>query len=155
MKATYLSPLLAFVILASCEKTKDAIAETKAEVATAGDVGFAKSTFESLVRGDSTVASKIDWPVFTATGVNHGAAYVALNTQPDRDKFVAQFITQFSSAFRESGASMDNFTNWRVLTHDSTRTEVAADSAATGSTMTLTVSVRDGVERVSAINVSK
>lgn len=155
MKAIYLSHLLAFVLLSSCEKTKEAIAETKTEVATAGDVGFAKSTFESLVRGDTAVATKIDWPVFTAMGVNHGAAYVALNTQPDRDKFVAQFITQFSSSFRETGASMDNFTNWRVLTHDSTRTEVATDSTATSSTMTITVSVRDGVERVSAINVTK
>lgn len=153
MKSIYLSTMLVVgVVAVSCEKTKEAIAETKTEVATAGDVGFAKSTFESLARGDSSVAGKIDWPVFVATGVNHGAAYVALNTPADKDKFVAQFITQFSSAFRESGGSVDNFTNWRVVAHDSQRTEVAADSAASGKTMTIIVSVRDGVERVSSIN---
>ena len=154
MKTIHLLTILAApLIFSNCRETKHKIAEAKLEAATAGDVRFARSTFESLARGDSSVADKIDWPVFTSLGQNVGAAYVALTSGVEKEKFVTGFITQFSVSFRESGGSVEGFTNWRVTAHDSQRTEVAADSA--NGVLTVIVSERDNVERVSSINIIK
>jgi hypothetical protein len=120
---------------------------------TAGDVTFARTTFESLARGDSSVADNIDWPVLTSLGQNLGAAYSALPTAVEKEKFINGFITQFSTSFRESGGSIENFSNWRVTFHDAIKTEVAADSP--NGILTVIVSVRDNVERVSSINIVK
>ncbi len=154
MKTIYLFSLLAApFLLSNCRETKQKIAEAKTEVATAGDVTFARSTFESLARGDSAVAEKIDWPVFTSLGENLGASYTALTSGVEKQKLVSAFITQFATSFRESGGSVDGFTNWRVTAHDSTQTEVAADSAS--GVLTVIVAERDGVEKVASINIIK
>jgi len=154
MKTAYLISLLAVpFIFSNCREAKQAAADAKSEVATAGDVTFARSTFESLARGDAAVADKIDWPVFTSIGENLGASYIALPSGVEKQKLVSAFITQFATSFRESGGSIDGFTNWRVTAHDSTQTEVAADSAS--GVLTVTVSERDGVEKVSSINMIK
>lgn len=154
MKTTQLLAVLAVpFLLSNCDETRKTISEAKTEAATAGDVTFAKSTFESLARGDSAVSTKIDWPVFTSLGNNVGASYVALTSGVEQEKFITGFITQFSTSFRESGGSVEAFTNWRVTLHDELKTEVAADSA--NGVLTILVSERDGVERVSSINVIK
>ncbi len=129
------------------------VASSCREAETAGDVGFAKSTFESLVRGDSDVATKIDWETFTSLGVPIGEQYVAMKSDEDRSRFKTGFITQFSSSFRESGASFADFTNWRVTSHDDIHTVVTADSAK--GLLNLTVSERDSTERLSAMEIVK
>ena len=141
-----LALFVAFLFCTSCE-------ETKTKVATVGDVSFARSTFESLARGDASVATKIDWPVFTSEGYNAGAAYSLLPSAVEKERFVSTFITQFSTSFRETGRSVDQFTNWRVVAHDSQSTEVAADSP--GGTLTVMVSERNNDEKVSSINIVK
>lgn len=130
------------VLLPSCEKM-----ESK------GDVTFAKSAFESLVRGDTSVADKIDWETLNSLGLPVGQQYVAFANESDRTNFRKGFITQFSASFRESGGSVDSFTGWRVVSHDGTHTEVAADSSS--GILKLTVSERDGQERLSAIEIVK
>ena len=148
-----LTILAAPFLLSNCKETKRNYAEAKLEVATAGDVSFARTTFESLARGDSAVAEKIDWPVFTSLGQNLGANYVSLTSGVEKQKFIAGFITQFATSFRESGGTIEGFTNWRVTAHDALKTEVAADSA--NGVLTVIVAERDGVERVSSINIIK
>ncbi len=154
MKTVYLISLLTTpFLLCHCRESKQTAAEVKTEIATAGDVTFARSTFESLARGDAAVAAKIDWPVFTSLGENLGATYVGLPSAIEKQKLVDAFITQFATSFREGGGSIDGFTNWRVSAHDSAQTQVAADSVS--GVLTVTVSVRDGVEKVSSINMIK
>ena len=114
-----------------------------------GDMTFAKSTFESLARGESGVADKIDWMTLQSLGQNVGVAYVQIASETDKINFQKAFVSQFSAAFREAGGSPDQFENWRVSYHDDLKTEVAADSA--GGTVTITVSERDGRERVSGL----
>lgn len=133
---------LLVLLLPGCEKM-----EAK------GDVTFAKSAFEALVRGDSEVAGKIDWDTLNSLGLPVGQQYVSFENEADRTNFRKGFITQFSASFRESGGSMDSFSNWRVVSHDDAHTEVAADSA--NGTLKLTVSERDGVERLSAIEIER
>ena len=148
-----LTTLVALLLLPSCKQAKRNYTEAKLEAATVGDVTFARTTFESLARGDSAVAEKIDWPVFTSLGQNLGANYVALTSGVEKQKFVSGFITQFATSFRESGGTIEGFTNWRVTVHDALKTEVAADSA--NGVLTVIVSERDNVERVSSINIIK
>lgn len=154
MKTIHILTLLAAPLLFSnCKEARQDVAEAKREAATAGDVTFARTTFESLARGDSAVAEKIDWPVFTSLGENLGAAYNALSTGVEKNQLVTSFITQFAVNFRESGGSIENFTNWRVTLHDKMKTEVAADSP--NGVLTVIVAERDGVERVASINIVK
>lgn len=154
MKCLHFISLLSLALfLTNCKETKLKVAEIKEDVATVGDVKFAKSTFESLARGDSAVADKIDWPVFTSLGNNLGASYVALSSGIEKEKLIKGFITQFAISFRETGGTIEGFTNWRVSFHDATRTEVVADSP--NGVLTISVSERDKVEKVSSINVVK
>lgn len=134
------------LLISSCK-------ETLREVAAKGDVTFARSTFESLARGDSAVIDKIDWPVLTSLGTNVGASYVAMPSGVEQEKFTTAFVTQFATTFRESGGSVEDFSNWRVSSRDSRKTEVAADSA--NGVLTVIVSERDHKERVSSINILK
>lgn len=145
MRSTYLAlPLIAIVSLVSCKKS---------EIAAKGDVTFARNTFTALAKGDTAVQDKIDWPTFTALGGNIGADYIKIPTETEKAQFRNEFVTGFATSFRQSGGSVDNFTNWRTTFHDSTRTEVAADSP--NGILKLTVSERDSVERISAIDLMK
>jgi hypothetical protein len=119
---------------------------------TAGDTRFARATFEALARGDSKVSADIDWPVLTALDQNVGAVYVAFETPREKELFVEGFITQFATAFRESGGSVDDILNWRVESHDRQSTLVVAD--APKGVLRITVSQRNGEDRVSSINIS-
>lgn len=152
MKAIPIAVLLITpFLLTNCKETRHAVAEAKLEAATAGDVTFAKGTFESLARGDSDAAGKIDWPVFTSLGENLGATYMAFPTGVEKEQFVKGYISQFATSFRESGGSIDSFKNWRVVSHDSQKTEVAADGNS--GVLSIVVSERDNVEKVSSITV--
>ena len=149
MRIPYFLLLLASpLLLTQCEQKRSTTTVTPA-----GDVTFARKTFESLARGDSGVVSKIDWPVFTTQGTNMGANYTALASEVEKQQFTIGFVTQFATAFRESGGNLESFINWRVMVSDALKTEVAADSP--NGVLTVTVSERDGVERVSSINVVK
>ena len=117
------------------------------------DTSFARATFISLAKGDTAVQNQIDWPTLTAMGTNVGAEYNLIPTETEKQQFRLNFITEFASSFRQSGGSVDNFTNWKVTFSDSTRTEVTADSP--NGLLTLTVSERDSVERVSSIGMIK
>lgn len=154
MKIKYLLSLILLpLIFSNCREARHTVDGAKQKIETAGDVSFARSTFESLARGDSSVKEKIDWPVFTSLGENLGASYVALTSGVEKEKFITGFITQFAVSFRESGGDIKNFTNWRVTLHDSMKTEVAADTP--NGALTVIVSERDNIERVSSINIIK
>ena len=139
MKSLLMLPAIACSLaLTQCKKA-----------ASSGDLSFAKNTFESLARGDSKVAESIDWPTLQSLGQNVGVAYVQIPSETEKVNFQQAFVTQFSSSFREAGGSPDQFSNWRVSHHDDLKTEVAADSS--GGTVTITVTERDGKERVSGL----
>ena len=143
MKLLRLLPLLFLPFLFShCEKTAG-------KVASKVDLTFAKSTFESLARGDSATIEKIDWAILQSLGQNVGVSYVQIPSETEKVNFQKAFVTQFSASFREAGGTPDQFENWRVSYHDDLKTEVAADSA--GGTVTIIVTERDGRERISGL----
>jgi hypothetical protein len=152
MKATicFLSLLALPLLSTNCRRSSTT---TSASLATVGDVSFARHTFESLAKGESSVADKIDWPVYTSLGENLGASYTALAYGVEKEKFVSGYVSQFAINFLQSGGNLECFTNWRVVSHDSMKTEVAADTP--NGVLTVVVAERDGVERVSSINIVK
>jgi hypothetical protein len=154
MKTIHFFTIIAAVLLLSdCRKTGQKLSDLKRDVATIGDASFARNTFESLARGDSSAAENIDWPVFTSLGNNIGMTYVALSSEVEKEKFITGFITQFATSFRESGGRIEDFSNWRVMLHNDLRTEIAADSP--NGDLTVIVANRDGKERVTSINILK
>ena len=139
MKIYWLPLMLLFLLpLTQCEKM-----ESRAEMS------FARSTFESLARGDTTVANAIDWETFNSMGQNVGETYVKLPSELEKKNLEQAFVTQFAASFRETGSSPESFTNWRVAYQDELKTEVAADSV--GGTLVITVTGRDGHNRVSSL----
>lgn len=146
----FLSLLALPLLSTNCRRSSPT---TGGSVATVGDASFARHTFESLAKGESSVADKIDWPVYTSLGENLGASYTALASGVEKEKFVNGYISQFAINFRQSGGNLEGFTNWRVVSHDSMKTEVAADTP--NGVLTVVVAERDGVERVSSINIVK
>ncbi len=154
MKTIQILAVIAVTLpLCDCRRTSHKRTELKQEAATVGDVSFAKNTFESLVRGDSEVADKIDWEVLTSLGINAGASYVALDSEEEKKQFITGFITQFATSFRENRGQLEDFTNWRVVSHNSLRTEVAADSP--DGVLTIIVAERNDKERVTSISFSE
>ena len=137
-------------LFVSCDGQKESIGKAKTPP-DSGDVVFAKSAFEALAKGDSNASEMIDWPVFTSLGDNVGATYSAFSTELEKQKFVTGFITQFATSFRESGGSLENFTNWRVTFHDPQKTEVAADSPS--GALVMVVAERNDVEKVASMNI--
>jgi hypothetical protein len=141
--------LLSVAALTQCDKADRQVERLQGKA----DMSFAKDTFESLARGDSAVTEKIDWATLTSMGHNVGAAYSQLPSETEKRNFETSFVTQFATSFRESGGSPDKFENWRVSHHDDLKTEVAADSG--GGTVTITVTERDGKERVSGLGFTR
>jgi len=134
---------VSFAILMPLAFTQCEKAESKV------DMSFAKNTFEALARGEAKARESIDWQTLQAMGQNVGAEYVKLPSETDRVNFQQAFVSQFASSFRQAGGTPDQFANWRVSYHDDLKTEVAADS--NGGTVTITVTERDGKERVSGL----
>jgi len=145
MRSILLSlPLLAALSFTGCEKS---------EIAAKGDVTFARNAFVALAKGDAAAQNMIDWPVFTAPGENVGAKYNAIPTEAEKAQFRGEYVTGFATSFRQTGGSVDAFTDWSVAFHDSTRTEVTAQSP--NGVLKLTVSERNATEKLSAIDVVK
>lgn len=115
-----------------------------------GDVRFARSAFESLVRGEEAVAADIDWKMLQSLGINVGAEYVSLQTEEERARFREAFITQFASSFQATGARAEDFTDWAVAEDDDVRTTVVARGP--GGVLTLTLNDRDGGRKLSGID---
>ncbi|WP_035607109.1 hypothetical protein [Haloferula sp. BvORR071] len=137
--------LLSAITLTQCDEAEHQVGKIESKA----DMSFAKDTFEELARGDSSVVDKIDWPMLQSMGEDVGAEYSQLPSETQKRNFETSYVTQFASGFQKSGGTPGQFTNWRVSHHDDIKTEVAADSG--GGTVTITVTERDGKERVSGL----
>ncbi len=137
--------LLSTLTLTQCDRAEYEVAKIESK----GDVNFAKDAFESLARGDTASIEKIDWEMLESMGEAVGTEYSQLPSETQKRNFEKNYVTQFASGFQRSGGSPGQFSNWRVSYHDDIKTEVAADS--NGGTVTITVTERDGKERISGL----
>lgn len=119
----------------------------------ATDIAFAKKALESLAGGDTAAEDLIDWETFWAGNVNVGRLYRAQVTEQAKADFRRSFIADFARGFRATGAIVVAASNWRIQSHDSGQSVIAADGA--NGTLHLTIANRDGRQKLTSIQFSR
>ena len=114
------------------------------------DVEFAKSAFNTLAKGDQSVADDIDWENFTAAGQNVGTSYKSFSDEPNRAAFRKAFITSFSKSFHATGASAESLTNWKTQ-HEGANESIVAGETLKKTHLLITVSKKDGIKKMVGI----
>lgn len=101
-----------------------------------GEVRRCQRVFAGLARGDAGVRAAIDWERLKALDVDVGAAYAQLPDEQEKREYERAFIRSFAQGFRQGGAAVKGFTNWR-MSEDGT---VRADYPAKQKTLRLRLS---------------
>ncbi|MBI2495480.1 MAG: hypothetical protein HYY59_02080 [Candidatus Omnitrophica bacterium] len=114
------------------------------------DVAFCQKVLSGLIDGRPSVKRWIDWEHLTALDVNVGAAYTQLSSQEERDKYRRAFVEHFSRGFRQAGGVAGGFRRWRVHQRSERRIVVAADYAAKGKTLLISLPA-SGSKKLEAI----
>jgi len=107
-----------------------------------------------MVNGSSDAQTMIDWENFRAIGDDVGKEYQALPSDAEKSKYRNDFIAGIALSTPAIKANPDGITNWRVQRETPLETVVAANMNG-GAILTLTVSKRDGIQRLSAIDMKK
>ena len=118
------------------------------------DVKFAKTTLFSMVNcsADETL---IDWETLQAPPAKDiGAIYRALPDDAEKAKFRKEFLAGFCFSTPNLKAHPESLTDWRVNSESPSETVVATDMQP-GTVMLLTVSKRDGKQKLSSLQVTK
>jgi hypothetical protein len=116
------------------------------------DVRFAKTLFLSMLNG-TAAESAIDWEVFHTDEEDVGAAYKALPNEEEKASFRKSFLIGFAASTPNLKANLAGVTSWRVKSATPSETTVAVD--VKWGVISLTVSKRDGNQKLSAIRVEK
>ena len=117
------------------------------------DVKFAKTTLFSMVNCSADEAL-IDWETFQGPGKDVGAAYRALPDDAEKAKFRKEFLAGFCVSTPNLKAHPESLTDWRVKSESPSETVVATNMQP-GTVMLLTVSKRDGKQKLSSLQVTK
>lgn len=115
------------------------------------DVRFAKVTFFAMVNG-TAAETALDWETFRAPNGDMGAIYRALPNDAERAEFRKSFLVGFSASTPNIKANPGGITHWGVNSENSSETIVAADMQD-GATLLLTVSKRDGTQKISSMQI--
>jgi hypothetical protein len=92
------------------------------------DVEFAKEVFQLLAEGDEAVEEMLDWEHMKVNGIlDVGAGYRNITEEDERDSFRKAFIKGYANNFNKSGGRVENLSNWREQSRDSSNTVVAAE----------------------------
>ena len=102
------------------------------------DIRLARYVFNGLVNGSLGVEKHIDWERLRGLDMDVGAAYGKFSTEIERAGYRKSFIRYFSKGFKEAGAGLKSFVNWRIYSKDSVKTVVAADYPGRKKTLLLT-----------------
>lgn len=137
--------------LQSCSKSGD---EAGGDAGGNADVRFAKTAFFSMVNGSSEVETMIDWEAFQAMGDDLGKDYRALATDAEKIAARKSFLAGFSASVPNIKANPGAITNWRVQSETPSETIVAANMQL-GPVLLLTVSKRDGKQKISAMQIKQ
>ncbi len=117
------------------------------------DIRFAKATFFSMVNGTADERA-IDWEIFRSPTDDLGAIYKALPNDTEKASFRKQFLSGFAGSTPNIKANPNGITNWRVQSENPPETIVAADMQK-GVVLLITISKRDGKQKLSAMKIEK
>jgi len=117
------------------------------------DVRFAKTLLFSMVNG-TAAESAIDWEAFHTDEEDVGAAYKALPNEVEKASFRKSFLLGFAASTPNLKLNPEGVTRWRVQSATPSETIVAANTQK-GVVMLLTVSKRDGNQKLSGLRIEK
>jgi hypothetical protein len=117
------------------------------------DVQFAKTAFFAMVNG-TPAETTIDWERFQAMGDDLGKEYQALASDAEKAFFRRQFLLGFAASTPNIKENPGGITHWRVQSENPSETIVAADMKK-GVVLLLTVSKRDGKQKLSAMKIEE
>ena len=78
------------------------------------DVSFARRLTEQLIQGRYSARGMMAWSQLKMVGYDVGKEYSALKSEDDKVNYERDFITNFSSGFKQRGAKAKAFFNWRM-----------------------------------------
>ena len=107
--------------------------------ASRSDVDLCRAVLAGLTQGRSSVAGQIAWERLRALDLDVGATYVKLPNAKEQGEYRQAFIENFAAGFQRTGASLPQFTGWRVQERSKGTIIVAADYAARQKTLLLTL----------------
>lgn len=114
------------------------------------DVG--EGIFTRMLSGDLAVTRSIDWPHFEAMGIDVGKEYRAY-ARAEQKQLYAQFLLRsIPVGFQRAQGEAKSFVNWRLYEKTAGRAVVAADDAAHGKTLLLTLTNDLGRWKLTAIS---
>lgn len=141
--------LLCALLFMGCKGSKQSVRTGAPQ----SDVEFAKEVFGLLAEGDEAAAEMIDWEHLKMVNVvDVGAMYRDINGEDARDGFRKSFIRGYSNSFKSKGGKVENISNWREQSRDSSQTVVAAENQR-GQVMLMTVTRVDGQQKISAFEL--
>jgi hypothetical protein len=83
-----------------------------------------------------------------------GKEYRALPNDAEESKYRKEFLAGIALSTPAIKANPDGITNWRVQSETSSETVVAANMNG-GAVLTLTISKRDGIQKLSGMDMKK
>jgi hypothetical protein len=139
-KLKFFPLIIAVLLLAGCEPYSD--------------VGFCRSTFLGLIKGNQGVQGRISWEEFKAMGVDIGSTYVQLPTDSEKKDYRKAFITKCAKGFYMAGGNIRHFVDWRIYEESNKNFVVAARYKRTDKILFVTAR-RGARTKVIAINWDK
>lgn len=152
MKKLLPALLVASFLLSACGRSSSPAPVSNRTFAS--DTDFAREALTLLTNGDESVEGMLDWENFRVADEQVGAQYKSIPTDEGKAGFRKAFITSFSESFKATGASLDRVEKWQEAGKEGDNTKVAV-SIPGAQGITLTVTHRDGHQRLAAIDTLK
>lgn len=80
------------------------------------DAAFARTTMKQLIKGVYFARANIDWPVLKIADRDIGLEYSRYKSDSERTDYERSFISNFSKAYKEAGATASAFFGWQPVT---------------------------------------
>jgi hypothetical protein len=130
----------AFLFLAGCEEYSD--------------VGFCRSTFIGLLKGNQGIADRIAWDELKAMDVDVGATYRQLPTDKEKRDYRKAFVTRCAKGFYMTAGKVKDFVEWHLFQESNKEFVVTARYLRVNKNIYITA-VRGVRTRIIAINWDK
>ncbi len=96
-----------------------------------------RDIFRMLTQGDPQVVKHIDWEHLKALTIDVGKTYTAFKDEKSKSVYEKVFVSYFSQAFAQTGATANDFTGWNVRRQEDSKTVVAAEYGKKNKTLLL------------------
>lgn len=110
------------------------------------DIGLSRYILNGLVNGSYGIEKLIDWKALRAGNVDVAGVFSQYTTDKQRSNYKKAFVKGFSASFKQTGAKMSDFINWRIFEKGPETATVAIDGQ--GGTVLFTLSNQDSAKKL-------